>query len=195
MSVSVWTSGRSSWCRSIAHLLGRRWCRFWRTRAKEAFPSSSFVEELSQEEFASEPADPEAVHVGDTITYAFADDPSREITITITENEYDVGRGGLLPRHHPLSETFLRIIGTRGVHVGDELLIPAGGKLREAVVVRMLKPQSHMFDEFDRAEQHDRADCRADDRAYEAEADVNTNVAKKPATEECTDNSDQDIRE
>lgn len=53
MSTSVWTGDRSSWCRALAHSVGRRWCRLWRTRSKETFPASSFVKDLSREEFAA----------------------------------------------------------------------------------------------------------------------------------------------
>ena len=53
-----------------------------------------------------------------------------------------------------------------------------------------LKTVSDVLDQLDRAEQDDRADCCANDRADKTETDVDSGVAKKPMAKERTHNSD-----
>jgi hypothetical protein len=103
-----------------------------------AHDSTLATEPITAGPVEPEPVDPEAAQIGDTITYAFLDDRSREITITLRENDYVVAKG-IQPRHHPLSEVFLRVQEGRGVRAGDTISLPAGGRMRRATVVRITK--------------------------------------------------------
>jgi hypothetical protein len=53
MSVVVWTRGWGVWLRAIEQSFLRPARGFWHRVGKEAFPASSFAENLSPEEFAS----------------------------------------------------------------------------------------------------------------------------------------------
>jgi plastocyanin len=48
--------------------------------------------------------DPSAVHVGDTVVFAFEDAPERHITVTLTRDMRDTSHG-IIPMTHPIARS------------------------------------------------------------------------------------------
>jgi very-short-patch-repair endonuclease/transcription elongation GreA/GreB family factor len=80
----------------------------------------------------SERASPErGIRVGDIVTYAFAREPNRPITITITENRYDPDNG-FLSKNHPTVKQLL------GYGEGSEIELSVANGVRYIRILEVL---------------------------------------------------------
>ena len=74
------------------------------------------------------------IRVGDCVTYAFANDHERPITVTITENRNDPDHG-FLPKGHPTVQQML------GYVVGSEIEITIANRSRYIRILKVQRPE------------------------------------------------------